>query len=226
MADSWSHRRRMLLTGLRRDLAHKGARFLQFPHLPARIHASITANCVPHHCVRHGFGVDCRQGRSVESFRLPKLAMQAAQKEFEQAVMAGRFPSEEVLTVLQHGSTYMPVNLKEAVEELIFGRCSMSDIDWGDAVALIRQRRRIAERAKARVARGEEPTGPVSQAEAYDLLGVNSGCSPEELASAYRRKMLQWHPDKLDTMAQELRDYATRRTARINEAYQMLRQRA
>ncbi len=30
-------------------------------------------------------------------------------------------------------------------------------------------------------------------------------------------------PDKLDTMAQELRDYATRRTARINEAYDRLR---
>jgi len=29
--------------------------------------------------------------------------------------------------------------------------------------------------------------------------------------------------DKLDTMAQELRDYATRRTARINEAYERLR---
>jgi len=33
----------------------------------------------------------------------------------------------------------------------------------------------------------------------------------------------EWHPDKLDTMAQELRDYATRRTARINEAYERLR---
>jgi len=154
-------------------------------------------------------------------------AEQAAQKEFEQAVMAGRFPSEEVLTVLQHGSTYMPVNLKEAVEELVFGRCSMSNMDWGDAVALIRQRKRIAERAKARAARGEEPTGPVAQSEAYDLLGVSEGCSPEELASAYHRKVLEWHPDRLnEAMAKELRDYATRRTARINEAYERLRQRA
>jgi curved DNA-binding protein CbpA len=47
---------------------------------------------------------------------------------------------------------------------------------------------------------------------------------PEELARAYHRKVSQWHPDKLnETMAQELRDYATRRTARINEAYHMLR---
>ena len=155
--------------------------------------------------------------------QLRRNAEQAAQKEFEQAVMAGRFPSEEVLTVLQHGSTYMPVNLKEAVEELVFGRCSKSDMDWGDAVALIRQRKRIAERAKARAARGEEPTGPLSQAEVYELLGVGQVCSPEELASAYRRTVLQWHPDKLETMADEQKAYATRRTARINEAYERLR---
>jgi hypothetical protein len=159
--------------------------------------------------------------------QLRRNAEQAAQKEFEQAVMAGRFPSEEVLTVLQHGSTYMPVNLKEAVEELVFGRCSMSNMDWGDAVALIRQRKRIGDRAKARAARGEEPTGPLSQAEAYGLLGVSQGCSPEELASAYHRKVLEWHPDRLnEAMAQELREYATRRTQRINEAFQLLRQRA
>jgi DnaJ-class molecular chaperone len=66
--------------------------------------------------------------------------------------------------------------------------------------------------AKARAARddghGSEPTGPVTQSEAYDLLGVTPGCSPEELASAYHTKVLQWHPDKLETMAQELRDAA------------------
>ncbi len=84
---------------------------------------------------------------------------------------------------------------------------------FGDAVCLMRQRQRVDERAKARAARGEEPTGPISKAEAYALLEVSQGCSPEELASAYHRKVSQWHPDKLDTMAQELREYATRRTS-------------
>jgi curved DNA-binding protein CbpA len=54
--------------------------------------------------------------------------------------------------------------------------------------------------------------------------GQHGNGTPEELASAYHRKVLQWHPDKLsETMAQELRDYATRRTARINEAFHVLR---
>ena len=49
------------------------------------------------------------------------------------------------------------------------------------------------------------------------------GRTPEELADAYHRTVSQWHPDKLEMMAQELKDYATRQTARINEAYQKVK---
>ncbi|MGA8308729.1 MAG: J domain-containing protein [Terriglobales bacterium] len=150
-----------------------------------------------------------------------------AKKQFEEAVMGGRFPSDEVLAILADCDSDIPTNLKEAVEELLYGRCSLHSMAFGDAVRLIQQRQRTAERAKARAARadghGSEPTGPVTKIEAYDLLGVTPGCSPEELAAAYHRKVFQWHPDKLETMADELKTYATRRTARINEAYHMLR---
>jgi len=40
---------------------------------------------------------------------------------------------------------------------------------------------------------------------------------------AYHLTRSQWHPDKLETMAPELKDYATRQTVRINEAYQKLK---
>jgi DnaJ-domain-containing protein 1 len=66
-------------------------------------------------------------------------------------------------------------------------------------------------------------TKPLGEAEALALLGVAPGCTPEELAHAYHLTMSQWHPDKLETMAPELREYATRRTVRINEAYQKLK---
>jgi curved DNA-binding protein CbpA len=52
---------------------------------------------------------------------------------------------------------------------------------------------------------------------------VTPGCTSEELADAYHQKVSQWHPDKLETMAPELREYATRRTARITEAYQKVK---
>ncbi len=55
------------------------------------------------------------------------------------------------------------------------------------------------------------------------MLGAAQGCTSEELADAYHRAVSQWHPDKLDSMAPELRENATRHTVRINEAYQMLK---
>jgi DnaJ-class molecular chaperone len=124
----------------------------------------------------------------------------------------------------------IPINLKEGVEEVLYGRCSLRPMAFGDAVRLIRQRQRTEARAKARAASGNghgfEPTEPVTQGEAYELLGASPGCTKEELTAAYRRSILQWHPDKLGTMAQELKDYATRRTARINEAYDRLKRRS
>jgi DnaJ-class molecular chaperone len=70
---------------------------------------------------------------------------------------------------------------------------------------------------------GDDPSRPLGEPEAFALLGVGQGCTPDELAHAYHQKMSQWHPDKLETMAPELKDYATRQTQRINEAYQMLK---
>ncbi len=158
-------------------------------------------------------------------------AIEDAKRKFEESVLDGRFPSEEVLTALAQCDSDMPVNTKETLGELLYRRCSLQSITFCDAVLLIQQRQRINQRAEARAARdrerGFEPTGPVTPSEAYELLGVNAGCSPEELAAAYHRIIGQWHPDRLnEAMAQELRDYATRRTQRINAAFELLRQRA
>jgi DnaJ-class molecular chaperone len=56
----------------------------------------------------------------------------------------------------------------------------------------------------------------------YELLGVKSGCTKVELTAAYRRKVSQWHPDYLERMAPELRQFATEQLARINAAYEKL----
>jgi DnaJ-domain-containing protein 1 len=89
------------------------------------------------------------------------------------------------------------------------------------------ERERIEAGARHRAAKAGQtaakPSRPVTETEAYELLGVSQGCTPEELAHAYHKNVSQWHPDKLESMAQELKDYATRHTARINEAYQKLR---
>lgn len=56
-------------------------------------------------------------------------------------------------------------------------------------------------------------------------FAAKAAFSPEELAAAYHRTVGQWHPDKLDNMADDLKAYATKQTQRINEAFHLLRQR-
>lgn len=152
-----------------------------------------------------------------------RRAVENAKREFEEAIMGGRFPCDGVLATLANDDSDIPVNLKEAVEELLFGRCSLRSITFSDAVVLIRQRQRVEERAKARAARGDEPIGPVTKTEAFELLGVAPGCTSEELAAAYHRVIGQWHPDRLDAMADELKAFATNRASRINEAFRLLK---
>jgi DnaJ-domain-containing protein 1 len=152
-----------------------------------------------------------------------------AKKQFEQAILNGQFPANEVLSVLANCDDNwddIPTNVKEAFEELLWGSCTLRDITYGDAVRLIRQRGRIGERARQRAAKAgqpAEPSRPVTENEAFALLGVGQGCTPDELAHAYHLTMSQWHPDKLENMATELKDYATRQTQRINEAYQLIK---
>jgi hypothetical protein len=158
-----------------------------------------------------------------------RQAKSDAKKQFEQAILNGQFPTNEVLSVLANCDGNwddIPTNVKEAFEELLWGSCTLRDITYGDAVRLIRQRGRIGERARQRAAKAgqpAEPSRPLGEPEAFALLGVGQGCTPDELAHAYHQKMSQWHPDKLETMAPELKDYATRQTQRINEAYQKLK---
>jgi len=159
--------------------------------------------------------------------RLQRKIKENSKKQFEQAVMDGRFPSEKVLTILAGCAHDIPTDPKEAFEEMMYGCCTLRSLTFGKAVRLIQQRQRVEERARKRGTRREQPTaepsGPVTEAEAYGLLGVDSGCTPAELTRAYHRKVCEWHPDKLETMAQELRDHATRHLARINDAYERLR---
>ena len=56
----------------------------------------------------------------------------------------------------------------------------------------------------------------------YTILAAEPGCSREDLRSAYRAKVQEWHPDQLERMAPELKAFATEQLARINAAYEEL----
>ena len=52
----------------------------------------------------------------------------------------------------------------------------------------------------------------------YELLEVDHTVSGEEIKKAYRRKALEWHPDKNQYRVEE----ATKKFALIQEAYEVL----
>jgi hypothetical protein len=60
--------------------------------------------------------------------------------------------------------------------------------------------------------------------ELFAILGVQPGCNAEQLRAAYVKRMKQWHTDRLEGMAPELKEFANREICRINEAYAKLSQ--
>jgi len=53
----------------------------------------------------------------------------------------------------------------------------------------------------------------------YDLLGVTKSSSAQEIKNAYRKKALEWHPDRHQGADKE---EAEKKFKEINEAYQVL----
>ncbi len=77
---------------------------------------------------------------------------------------------------------------------------------------------RPAESAPGQPASDErlEPRSP------NEVLGVEPGANADQIRAAYQRLVRQYHPDRVATMAPELRELAERRTKQINAAYQQL----
>jgi hypothetical protein len=63
---------------------------------------------------------------------------------------------------------------------------------------------------------------PTSTTSDFDILDVSPTCSDVNLRKAYRKKMSEWHPDKLNGMAPELRQVANDKCAEINLAYERI----
>ena len=71
----------------------------------------------------------------------------------------------------------------------------------------------------------EQPSGrpreqESSQKNAYSVLGVGRGASPEEIKRAFRMLANKYHPDKVSHMGDEFKELAERRFKEIQEAYQ------
>ena len=67
------------------------------------------------------------------------------------------------------------------------------------------------------------PPVPPAGADPYATLGVSPTASDDEVEQAYRRAMSEYHPDRVASAAQEIRDLAGTRAREINVAYEQVK---
>lgn len=57
----------------------------------------------------------------------------------------------------------------------------------------------------------------------YEVLGVPENSQNDIIKAAYRRKIVDYHPDKMTSLGEDFRLLAEERSKEINEAYQFIR---
>jgi hypothetical protein len=58
----------------------------------------------------------------------------------------------------------------------------------------------------------------------YKVLGVLPDASADEMRRAYYKKLMQYHPDRVETLGSELKQLAETRTKELNRAYEIARE--
>jgi preprotein translocase subunit Sec63 len=68
------------------------------------------------------------------------------------------------------------------------------------------------------------PAPPPPANDPYATLGVSASASDEEIEQAWRRRMSEYHPDRVANSADEIRALAETRAREINTAYETIQQ--
>lgn len=55
----------------------------------------------------------------------------------------------------------------------------------------------------------------------YRILGVREDAKKDEIVAAWKRRISEYHPDKVARMGEEIREVAARKSQQINAAYEM-----
>ena len=71
--------------------------------------------------------------------------------------------------------------------------------------------------------RTSHSSAPLTLDEAYNILGIKSGSSLDEISKAYKEKMIKSHPDKVSHLSHELQEKAKELTLALNEALDLIK---
>ncbi len=59
--------------------------------------------------------------------------------------------------------------------------------------------------------------------DAYKILEINENSNTEEIKAAYKKKIKEYHPDRLSGLGAELQKLAHQKTQELNSAYNLLK---
>lgn len=70
---------------------------------------------------------------------------------------------------------------------------------------------------------GDAPPPPVATPDPYEVLGIAPDATDEAVEQAWRRRMQEYHPDRVANAAPELRALAEQRAREANAAWESIR---
>jgi tetratricopeptide (TPR) repeat protein len=77
-------------------------------------------------------------------------------------------------------------------------------------------------RAKPKMAASETYNDLFPETDSYTILGISPGAGPEEITRAYRKRVKEYHPDRVAHLGVKLHEVARREFDRIQRAYETL----
>lgn len=128
-------------------------------------------------------------------------------------------PLEEVCSRIRHQMSY-PVRLQ--VVHFLFGLASSDRVIGAEEMKII-------ERAASAIGINHEDYDSIRSMFveetnwAYKVLEIEPTVSDEEVKKAYRKMAMKYHPDKVNTLGDEVKKAATEKFTRLSDAYEKIK---
>lgn len=105
---------------------------------------------------------------------------------------------------------------------MIYEMCSLMGVSDADYASIKAAYRAYTNSSSG----GQQSTSQrtMTMAEAYSILEIESSATDDEVKRAYRRMAMKYHPDKVNTLGEQVRRSATEKFKKVGEAYQMIKE--